>query len=110
MPGSNTRSMNYLKDKGFEPILVEKTIPRTFLKVDFCASDVYYPDIKRKKLVLVQAFYAHTDPGGKMHRLKIKENRDSVGWKSCGGEIWLHEWRKPLKASGGKWRLKRSRA
>ena len=83
------RSLQHLRDLGYRPTVVEKTIPRTYIKQDCFGVDIILALKLGEPVLVVQA------TSGSNHasrRTKLEEEGFITLWKASGAALEIWSW------------------
>lgn len=97
------RSLERLRAEGYVAEVVEKTIPRCFIKKDF----IGFIDIIAFKPGEIIGVQATSGSNHAARRTKILESENFPAWLQAGGHVEVWSWTKPK--TGRKWELRRER-
>jgi hypothetical protein len=98
------RSLQHLRELGYRPAVVEKTIPRTFIKQDCFGVDILA--LKAGEPVL--AIQATSGSNHAARRTKLEAEGFTALWKSVGAALEIWSWAKQGSRGERKtWTLRR---
>ena len=98
------RSLQYLRALGYKAEVVEKTIPKTFIKKDLWGADILA--VKSGELILAVQCTSGSNVSARIQ--KLNENGFTQLWKSVGVSIEVWGWRKAGPRGQRKvWQLRR---